>query len=321
MILLEATQFHEVIPFPTQRSPLRQIAFMSAYAPETVSPSAEGHAMALYGAGDIDEALDVAQEALTEARQNEGHSLQLVNALETLADIQRNEGEFEKAESLYLEALEAAQKIGVPLERLALLRSDLAALYDFSQREEQAIPLYEQAIADYDTERPKHDRLSAQLRNNLAMIYKSLGRYALAEQHYLVALDMMEKVFTRANDRVAAIFNNLGSLYYTAGFPQQAKEMHQDALKIRTEVLGPNDPEVAQSYCNLATACYTLEDMAGMQENYDKSLSIMEMKIEVTQDSYRSAADDYAAALESIGEMRKATAVRRRAEKVLRRLS
>jgi tetratricopeptide (TPR) repeat protein len=274
----------------------------------------------LYEAGEIDEAMEVASEALSDARQREGNSLQLVNALETLADIQRNEGEFEKAESLYLEALESAQKVGVPLERMARLRSGLAALYDFGQREEQAIPLYEQAISDYDTERPRHDRQAAQLRNNLAMIYKSLGRYALAEQHYLVALEIMEKVWGRSNDRVAAIFNNLGSLYYTAGFAQQAKDMHLDALKIRLEVLGPNDPEVAQSYCNLATACYTLEDMAGMQDNYEKSLAIMESTIDVSSDSYQSAAEDYAGALDSIGDAKKAAAVRKRAEKMLKRV-
>ncbi|HSJ03945.1 MAG: tetratricopeptide repeat protein [Verrucomicrobium sp.] len=290
---------------------------------ENLNTLLEGHVASLYEAGKLDDALRVAGTALRNARQavddDEANFPVLVNALETLADLNRQTGEFEKSESLYHEALETAAKCEISRDQFARLRSGLAMLYDFSQREEAAIPLYDQAIQDYESTTPPMSRESAQLRNNLAMIYKSLGRYALAEQHYLMALESLERVYGRDSERVAAVFNNLGSLYYTAGFAEQAKEMHVEALDIRQRVLGPEHAEVAQSYTNLATACYDLEDDAGVQENYEKSLRILEQHLESHRDSYEQTGDDYVAVLDNLGETRKAATLRKRLDKVLGR--
>lgn len=283
----------------------------------------EGHVASLYEAGKLDDALRVAGTALRNARQavedDDANLPLLVNALETLADINRQTGDFEKSESLYLEALDTVGRFVASQAQVARLRSGLAMLYDFSQREEAAIPLYDQAIQDYEAIAPPMTRESAELRNNLAMIYKSLGRYALAEQHYLMALETLEKEFGRDSERVAAVFNNLGSLYYTAGFPDQAREMHMEALDIRQKVLGPEHPEVAQSYTNLATACYDLEDDAGVQENYEKSLRILEQHLATESDSYEQTGEDYIAVLENLGEVKKAASLRKRMDKVLGR--
>ncbi len=283
----------------------------------------EGHLASLLDAGRIDDALRVAGTTLRNARQaadeDEGNLPLLVNALETLAELHRQAGDFERSESHYQEAIETGERCQADALQMARLRSGLASLYDFNQREEQAIPLYEQAIADYDGMVPPRTHESAQVRNNLAMIYKSLGRYPLAEQHYLMALETLEKDHGRSDERVAAVFNNLGGLYYTAGFAEQAKEMHLEALDIRIAIFGPEHPEVAQSYSNLATACYELQDDAGAQQNYEKSLRILEQNIDTCADSYEEIGMDYATVLESMGEDRKAEALRKRISKVLRK--
>jgi tetratricopeptide (TPR) repeat protein len=290
---------------------------------ENLNTLLEDHATSLYEEGKFDDALRVAGTALRNARQaaedDEKYLPLLLNALDSLADLNRQVGDFDKAESLYLEAIETAEKIGAPLEKMAQLRSGLATLYDFNQREDSAIPLYERAIADYEKMTPPRDQDAAQLRNNLAMIYKSLSRYPLAEQHYLMALESLEKIYGRSNERVAAVFNNLGSLYYTAGFPEQAKEMHEEALDIRIGVFGAEHPEVAQSYCNLATACYELQDDAGAQANYEKSLRILEQNLDTSSDSYEEVGSDYISLLEMIGEDKKAQALRKRIDKVLKK--
>ncbi len=151
------------------------------------------------------------------------------------------------------------------------------------------------------------------------MIYKSLGRRPLAEQHYLIALEALENLHGRNHERVAAIYNNLGSLYYSAGHPGQAKEMHAEALEIRQSVFGPDHPEVGQSWCNLATACYGLEDDAGTQENYEKGLRIIEHNLPGTAASYEQTMTDYISVLESIGEVKKAEALGKRLANALRR--
>jgi tetratricopeptide (TPR) repeat protein len=291
---------------------------------DSINSLLDGHADSLYDAGKFDEAMRVAGTALRNARQaaedDEAELPLLVNALEKLAGLHQEVGDFDKAESMYLEALEIAERCGFPKDRFARMRSSLAMLYDFNQREEQAIPHYEQAISEYEKLSPPRGQDAAQLRNNLAMIYKSLGRFALAEQHYLMALETLEEIYGRNNERVAAVFNNLGGLYYAAGFPEQSKEMHLEALDIRTQVFGPNHPEVAQSYNNLATSCYELQDDAGAQQNYEKSLSILEQHIEATgPDAYAETGADYLTVLEAAGEDKKAAAFRKRMEKMIAR--
>ena len=290
---------------------------------ENLNTLLEGHLSSLLDAGKIDDALRVAGTALRNARQmaedNEEDLPLLVNALETLAELHRQAGDFEKSESLYQEGIETGERCQTDVAQMARLRSGLATLYDFNQREELAIPLYEQAIEDFDRMDPPRSHDSAQMRNNLAMIYKSLGRYPLAEQHYLMALETLEKDYGRNNERVAAVFNNLGGLYYTAGFAEQAKEMHLEALDIRIQVFGPDHPEVAQSYSKLATACYELQDDAATQQNYEKSLRILEQNIDTCADNYEEVGMDYAAVLDALGEDRKAESLKKRIAKVLRR--
>ncbi len=290
---------------------------------ENLNTLLEGHVASLYEAGKIDDALRVAGTALSNARQsaedNSDNLPLLVNALETLSDLHRHAGDFEKSESMYKEAIETAKKTAVSLMQMARLRSGLAMLYDFNQREEAALPLYEMAIDDYEKMIPPCDEEASQLRNNLAMIYKSLGKLPLAEQHYLLALETLEKVHGRNNERVSAVFNNLGSLYYSAGHAQQAKEMHLEALEIRLKVFGPDHLEVAQSYSNLATACYDLEDDLATQQSYERSLRILELNLEKGPNNYEEVAQDYIAVLNTIGEEKKAQAMQKRVDKFLKR--
>lgn len=290
--------------------------------PPEPNPLPASKAATLLAEGRFDEALQVANAELADARREAEDPQQLpalVSALEHLAEAHRQTGNFAKSESLYQEAIDTAEKCDVPVATKARLRGGLATLYDFNQHEEQAIPHYESAIALYESCAPSHDEESAQLRNNLAMIYKSLRRYPLAEQHYLIALETLEKVYGRIDERVAAVFNNLGSLYYTAGFAEQAKEMHLEALDVRIHLFGPDHPEVAQSYCNLATACYELHDATATQQNYEKSLRIYEQNLDTCAGSYEEVALDYIAVLEELGEDRKADGIRKRLEKVLKK--
>ncbi|MEI6535291.1 MAG: tetratricopeptide repeat protein [Verrucomicrobiaceae bacterium] len=266
----------------------------------------------------IQSAATTLREARMAAESDDTDRSRLFTALENLAGLHSLAGNFQKSESLYLEALETGERFSSPPERMASLRSALATLYDFNKREDQAVPLYEQAIEDYEKMTPPQDELSAQLRNNLAMIYKSLEKYAQAEQHYLMALESMEKIHGRYHEHVAALFNNIGGLYYAAGHPEQAKEMHLDALKVRSKVLGPMHPEVAQSYCNLATACYAMNDEAGAVRNYEKSLAVYEENLDTCADSYRHVGEDCIAVLESVDDTRKASEVRRRIARALR---
>lgn len=259
-----------------------------------------------------------AVEAQREAvKEYPGKAPGLVRALQTLADAQRETGDVAGAEAAYREALEVAEKLQVPPDTLADVRTSLATLLDFSGREEESLAFYEEAISNHEALGGENQEVAAQLRNNLAMTYKGMGKFALAEQHYLRSLETLENKRGRESESVACVYNNLGSLYYAAGFPDQAKEMFEDGLQIRIAVLGENHRDVAQSYCNLATACHELKDNEGSQKHFETCLAILEAQLPAEAASYEAAALDYMAMLEIIGEESKAAAFQKRLEKAL----
>lgn len=246
-----------------------------------------------------------------------GKAPALMRALQALGDLQRDAGSIAEAEAAYREALDVAARLQVPADAVADARTSLATLLDFNGREEESLAIYEEAILNHENLGGENEEISAQLRNNVAMTYKGMGKYALAEQHYLRSLETLENRRGRKSESVACVYNNLGSLYYAAGFPDQAKEMFEDALKIRTEVLGDRHRDVAQSLCNLATACHELKDNVAAQANFEKSLAILEAQLPAEAGSYENVGLDYISMLEILGEDAKAASFKKRMEKAL----
>ena len=270
---------------------------------------------------DLAPAIQAAREAVAAqreaVREYPGKAPSLVRALQVLGDAQREAGDTAGAEATYLEALEAGEKLELPADAIANVRTSLATLLDFAGREADSLPFYEEAITNHEALGGENLEVAAQLRNNLAMTYKSMGKFALAEQHYLRALETLENKRGRESESVACVFNNLGSLYYAAGFPDQAKEMFEDGLKIRITVLGNKHRDVAQSYCNLGTACHELGENAAAQQHFETSLGILESQLPAEAASYEAIGQDYIAMLDILGEESKAAAFRKRLDKAL----
>jgi tetratricopeptide (TPR) repeat protein len=271
--------------------------------------------------GRYEEASELVQGDVSSARQDfedgVGGVDALVVALGRLAFLEQERGQVAEAEGALAEGLELAVGHSLALGVTADLRMRLATLLDFSQREADAVPLYEQAIADFEAMMPPQAEVAAQLRNNLAMIYKGLGKYALAEQHYLKALEILENLLGKGSEEVAAVYNNLGGLYYAAGFAEQAKEMFMEGMRVRVDLLGAGHPDVGQSHCNLATVCHELGDNAASCEHFERGLDILEAHIEEEAVAFQAVAEDYLSLLELIGDDKSALAVRRRLQKVL----
>jgi tetratricopeptide (TPR) repeat protein len=278
--------------------------------PENTTPAASAASV-------IQAARQAVETQRAAVKEFPGKAPGLVRALLSLGDAQREAGDVAGAEAAYREALEAGKELEMPAEAMANARTSLATLLDFNGREAESLPYYEEAISNHEALGGENLEVAAQLRNNLAMTYKCMDKFALAEQHYLRSLETLENRRGRRSESVACVFNNLGSLYYAAGFPDQAKEMFEDGLQIRIEVLGENHRDVAQSLCNLATACHELKDNAAAQEHFERSLTILEGQLPQEARSYEAIGLDYVAMLEIIGEEGKAGALKKRMEKVL----
>jgi len=278
----------------------------------------------LLAEGKHDEALKTATAVLAAARQTgegDASTARICQALQAKGDVQREIGQISEAEASYREGLDLAGEKPALIGERARLRMQLATLLDFNEREGDAAPIYELAANDFEALDPAEDLTAAQLRNNLAMIYKGLGKFALAEQHYLRSLETIELHAGRDSESVASVYNNLGSLYYTAGFSDEALKMFKEGLAIREKILGAEHPDVAQSLSNVATARHELGDNVSALLDFERALRILETNIQEKASSYEAVGGDYVSLLGALHQERKAEAFQKRMQKVLATLA
>jgi tetratricopeptide (TPR) repeat protein len=291
---------------------------MSASA---LNATLQGETDALIRAGDLPAARELGLKALEAAREaaSEQPSWRsvLMAAIHDMARIDYMQGQHTGSEELCKEAIALGEQLGDQPQLLAKARTQYAVLLDEMGQNERSTAAYEEAVKDLET---AGDNLTAaRLRNNLALGYKRQGRFALAEQHYLRSVEVIEAAHGRESEEVGSLYNNLGGLYYAAGFPEQAKEMFSDALDVRKQLLGDAHPDVSQSLSNLAAVCYELGQHDDALKHYDGALNILEQHLGDPAEaaSYEAVSLDYIALLNALQQTPKAELVEKRMQKAL----
>ncbi|MGH3735048.1 MAG: BTAD domain-containing putative transcriptional regulator [Micromonosporaceae bacterium] len=155
----------------------------------------------------------------------------------------------------YQRALELYRACGARAQEgmaLAMIATVLGA----GQSHEQAIPLFEQAVA---IARERHDESrEAHALNNMAISYLGLGRIAESIVASQRAIEIRRKHHHRRGS--AYCLDNLGDAYYAQGEYERAADCYREALVIAREL---RDPRAEGIYlANLARAEIRLADPA-----------------------------------------------------------
>lgn len=99
----------------------------------------------------------------------------------------------------------------------------------------------------------KEDRESIPLLNALANIYYKKGKYEIAEQISLQALELCGQAFIEAQPSVVAeILNTLAGVYRRQGRFTEEEPLLLRALALRQQALGDRHPDIASSLSSLA---------------------------------------------------------------------
>ena len=115
----------------------------------------------------------------------------------------------------------------------------------------EAEKLLKAALKEAENFGPDDQRLATSL-SNLAVLYKTQGKYAQAEPLYQRSLAIREKVLGSEHPDVGLSLNNLAELYRTQGKYAEAEPLYQRALTILTKSVGPDHPNVATTLENFA---------------------------------------------------------------------
>jgi tetratricopeptide (TPR) repeat protein len=112
--------------------------------------------------------------------------------------------------------------------------------------------------------------------NNLALLYKSQGRYEEAEPLYQQALVLRQELLGDHHPNVAESLSNLAGLYLSQGKYEEAEPLYKQPISLMQELLGDRHPDVAQSLNNLAELYYWQGRYAEVESLFIQALQIDE---------------------------------------------
>jgi tetratricopeptide (TPR) repeat protein len=228
--------------------------------------------------GKYDEALPFANRAL-EIRERllEPEHPDVAIAINSLADIYTDKGEYANADLLYRRSLASREKtldkdhpdIGASLYSIAML-------YHVQGKYVEAEPLYKRALDIREKSLGKDHSETAFILGSLGNLYKAQGKYVEAEPLLKRALEIYEKALGKDHPATAGGINNLAVLYEYQGKYEEAEPLYTLAIEIYEKALGKDHPKTSLSLHNLASIYYRQGNYEEAERLYNRVLKIRE---------------------------------------------
>ncbi len=255
--------------------------------------------------GNFEIAEDQARRAVEIYRQHpELTSTRHGAAINNLATILFAQERFAEAEERFRETLDVYRGVLKPGEGRALLAQlmdNLGAAIASQGRLDEAVPLFEQALAErrYFLS-ADHPRLADSL-NNVGRSYLDLGQPERAEELHRQALQIREQALGPNHSRTALSLDNLAYALSVQGRNAEALPLQQRALKIREAAYSPEHPNLIRSLDHLAEMAVESGQLSRARELRTRILSISEQSFEPSDSRLGSAAVELGAVLWRLG--------------------
>jgi CHAT domain-containing protein/tetratricopeptide (TPR) repeat protein len=184
-------------------------------------------------------------------------------------------GRYDRAEPLFLEALETNRELGDRVNYAVVLHN-LADVLRKQGKFDRAEALYGEALAI------KKEFLGAlhaeygRTLNALALLYYVRGDYVRAEPLYLEALRVFQQSLGENHPDFAAALVNIAGLFERTGDFARAAPIYEWGLKIMQETLGDKHPAYASSLANLAALRQRAGDNEQAKVLYLQALDVIE---------------------------------------------
>jgi len=162
-------------------------------------------------------------------------------------------GQYDDAESLYLESLKVKKKIlGINTLEYANTLNNLAYLYNEVGKNSESEKLFLESLDIYKTKTGERNVNYATLTNNLGLFYLNTGNYEKAEKLISYALEIRKELLGVEHPDYAASLNNISSLYSEQGNYSKAEPLLLEATRINKILYGESSNIYLVSLNNLA---------------------------------------------------------------------
>ncbi len=156
--------------------------------------------------------------------------------------------------------------------------------------------------------------------NNLAYVWKTLGRAAEAEPVYVEALQMRRRLFKGDHPAVAMSLNNLAYVWEALGRAGEAEPMYVEALEMTRRLFEGDHPFKASSLNNLAAVRDTLGRAAEAEPVYVEALEMLKRLYPSDHPFKASSLNNLAAVWKTLGRTAEAEPMYVEALQMRRRL-
>jgi len=239
----------------------------------------------------IERALSLREAALGDT------SLEVAACLNLAGDLYREQGDYDRAESLLKRGLSIREAaLGHDHLDVAASINNLATLYDDQGKYRQAETLYERVLAIREaTLGSQHSEVAAAL-NNLSVVYSHQYLFDRAESLLERSLIITESTLGKNHPRIANILNNMAIDYVRRGMYERAELLCERALAIAEATLGRDHPDVANMLGALS-AIYAEEGL------YSRAESLLIRALAIIESAQGKASPQAAMVLNNLSEL------------------
>ena len=265
--------------------------------------------------GDLEEALDVAREALDLAVGIHGlDSLQTARVRSLVGRIHLSRRELVAAQQLLQEAVAVQTAPGVPPDLdLATTLNDLAVSHILSGDTTLALPLLRRAIGLRSELLGAEHPSIAGLENNLAALLSGRAQFAEAEQIYRRLVPQLEERLGRGHVHAVNARRNLGLAMLQQGRAEESLRHLEAALNHAQETLGSDHPLAVVLTNYVGFAHLEADDLAAAEAALRRAIEAGERIFGADDPRQAAAVHNLALVAERRGELEQAERGLRRA--------
>lgn len=236
---------------------------------------------------------DAASQSLTRAlaireRVSGSGSTEAISALVQLGGVYLAQGRFDKADTVFRDALARDQRSSHPDTLLATIMSNLGTAAHNRGDNKAAERWHRQALAIRQRAFGPHDDIVAYSLGNVAVALGEQNEWASAESLHRAALQILRTNHPNAaTPEIADAENALATALDLQGKNAAADSMYRLVLTTRRELLGPDHPEYAYT---LFTYAMFVFDQKRYTEAYDLSRQVLALRGKTLPNSHPAVA-------------------------------
>lgn len=187
------------------------------------------------------------------------------------------DGDYKKAEKLFLKTIEIREKELGKEDKLTLkVMNRLAKTYGKQRENEKAMDLFEELLEINKKVYGEESEEVASAYQEIGNIYNQMFEPDRANESYARVLNIYEKLFGEESEEVSGVLMNIGTAYHKMAEYDDAEKYYLQSFELIKKTAEPNSQAYNRIYSNMG---YMYRKKGDYKKAYDYGLKALEIKL------------------------------------------